>query len=106
MRGQPVSDVKTPFYGNVKRYADSGGRIFASHLHFNWLWTRPGAVAHDRDLHRRLAGGNRSAGRRSTATVDTTFPKGAALADWLVAVGATPTRGQIALYDRRTPSRR
>jgi hypothetical protein len=30
-----------------------------------------------------------------TALVDTTFPKGAALADWLMATGASTTRGQV-----------
>jgi hypothetical protein len=96
--GSQYADVKMPFYGNVKKYGDSGGRIFASHLHFNWLWKGPApwpttAV---------YTGGSKEENdppNPVTATVDTTFPKGAALADWLVAVGATPTRGQIPLYD-------
>jgi hypothetical protein len=33
--------------------------------------------------------------------VDTTFPKGRALADWLVAANVSPTYGQIALSDTR-----
>ena len=32
-----------------------------------------------------------------TASVDTSFPKGAALADWLVNTAASTTRGQISL---------
>ena len=32
-----------------------------------------------------------------TAMIDTSFPKGVAFADWLVNVGATPTRGQIVI---------
>ena len=35
--------------------------------------------------------------RPSTASVDMSFPKGAALADWLVNNGASTTRGQISL---------
>ena len=33
--------------------------------------------------------------------VDTTFPKGAALADWLVGVGATSTHGEIPISQPR-----
>jgi len=96
--GSQYADVKMPFYGNVKRYGDSGGRIFASHLHFNWLWKGPAPWP----MTANYTGGSKEANdppNPSTATVDTSFPKGVALADWLTAVGATPTRGQIDLYD-------
>jgi hypothetical protein len=101
--GSQYADVKMPFYGNVKRYGDSGGRIFASHLHFNWLWKGPAPWP----MTAVYTGGSKEENDPPSpgepgfvpATVDTTFPKGAALADWLVAVGATPTRGQIDLYD-------
>ncbi len=96
--GSQYADVKMPFYGNMKGYGDSGGRIFASHLHFNWLWKGPAPWP----MTAVYTGGSKEENDPpdpATATVDTTFPKGAALADWLVAVGATPTRGQIQLYD-------
>jgi hypothetical protein len=96
--GSQYADVKMPFYGNVKRYADSGGRIFASHLHFNWLWKGPAPWPSTA----MYTGGSQEAQdppNPSTATIDTTFPKGAALADWLSANGASPTRGQIQIYD-------
>jgi len=96
--GSQYADVKMPFYGNVKKYADSGGRVFASHLHFNWLWKGPAPWPSTATY----TGGSQEAQdppNPSTATVDTTFPKGAALADWLSANGASPTRGQIQIYD-------
>lgn len=34
----------------------------------------------------------------TTGNVSTTFPRGAALADWLVSVGASPTRGSLQLF--------
>ncbi|MBC8132075.1 MAG: carboxypeptidase regulatory-like domain-containing protein [Deltaproteobacteria bacterium] len=94
--GSQYADVKMPFWANMKHYADTGGRIFASHLHFNWLqygpapW--PGTAVY-------LGGNTVDPASPGISTVDTTFPKGAALADWLVAVGASTTRGQIQLWD-------
>jgi hypothetical protein len=82
--------AKMPYLANVKQYADMGGRIFDDHLHFYWIYkgiapwpTTASWIGVGTDL------GN------ITASVDTTFPKGAALADWLVNVGASPTRGMI-----------
>jgi len=77
----------------VKDFADAGGRIFGSHWHNAWIFDGPapwptvakrssGAHGFDVDV---------------TAMIDTTFPKGVAFADWLVNVGATPTRGQIVI---------
>ncbi|HMF44430.1 MAG TPA: carboxypeptidase-like regulatory domain-containing protein [Polyangia bacterium] len=96
--GSQYADVKMPFYGNVKKYADSGGRIFASHLHFNWLWKGPAPWPSTAAY----TGGSQEAQdppNPSTATIDTTFPKGMALSTWLSAVGATTTPGQIVIYD-------
>ena len=99
VRGQPVRRRQDA----VLRQREEGTPIRAaasspSHLHFNWLWKGPApwpATAV-------YTGGSKEANdppNPSTATIDTTFPKGAALADWLAAVGASPTRGQIQLYD-------
>jgi hypothetical protein len=96
--GSQYADVKMPFYGNMKRYGDSGGRIFASHLHFNWLWKGPAPWP----MTAVYTGGSKEENdppNPSTALIDTTFPKGVALADWLAANGASPTRGQIQIYD-------
>ena len=104
--GNPLSAIKRPFYGNMKQYGDSGGRIFASHLHFTWLWDKNAPAAWP-STATYTGGSDEDQDPPSdptepgfvSSTIDTTFPKGAALADWLVAVGATPTRGQIPLYD-------
>jgi hypothetical protein len=72
-------------------YANLGGRIFASHWHQQWLQRGPrpfpdvASFVDEPDI-----GDIR-------ADVVTTFPKGQALAEWLVNVGATNTLGKIAL---------
>jgi hypothetical protein len=72
-------------------YANLGGRVFASHWHQLWLQRGPepfpqiAEFIDEDDLD------------DITADVDTSFPKGAALADWLVNVGASSQRGRIDL---------
>jgi hypothetical protein len=72
-------------------YANLGGRIFASHWHQLWLQEGPepfpdiAEFVDEDDLN------------EITADVVTTFPKGQALAQWLVNVGASTQRGRIDL---------
>ncbi len=72
-------------------YTNLGGRVFASHWHQLWLQRGPepfpeiAEFVDEDDLN------------EITADVVTTFPKGAALADWLVNVGASTQPGRIAL---------
>ena len=73
-------------------YANAGGRVFASHWH-NW-WFEKGP-----DPMPTVATFNHRSDPASplTATIDTTFPKGEALADWLVNVGGSTTKGQLSI---------
>jgi len=93
--GSQLESAKMPYLGNMKRYADNGGRIFADHLHSVWIrqglppWPATATwIGVGDDLPTPITG-----------TVDTSFPKGAALADWLVANNASTTRGQISLVN-------
>jgi hypothetical protein len=76
----------------LKQYADMGGRVFASHWHNYWFehgpapWPGIANFDHQADLPIPF-----------TATIDTTFAKGTALADWLVNVGGSTTRGQLVI---------
>jgi hypothetical protein len=79
-------------------YASAGGRLFVTH--YGYMWIGQGAAPfptsgtwdtqHPADL-----------GDPVLSTIDTSFPKGKALAEWLVNVGVTPTPGQIPLYEPR-----
>ncbi|HET6280143.1 MAG TPA: carboxypeptidase regulatory-like domain-containing protein [Polyangia bacterium] len=73
----------------LQSYADVGGRVFASHWHNYWIRSGPAPLSTIG-----MFGGNGNL-NMITATIDTSFPKGNALADWLVAVGASTMRGQL-----------
>jgi hypothetical protein len=73
-------------------YMNFGGRVFASHWHNYWLEHGPAPLPtvatfnHQSDLPSPF-----------TAQIDTSFAKGSALADWLVSVGGSITRGQLVI---------
>lgn len=75
-------------------YADLGGRIFASHWHNYWLEAGPGQLPsvatfnHQPDLSNPF-----------TAHIDQSFPKGMALATWLVNVGASAVLGDLVITE-------
>jgi len=72
-------------------YTTLGGRLFASHLHNIWFAQGPGmvpTVGTWRDLQP-------DPPSPSVATINQTFPKGEALAKWLVNVGASTMQGQM-----------
>ncbi len=84
-------DQSTTAQGNMIAYANAGGRVFATHYSYVWLyddapfsgtanWTVDGPAPIDQ-----------------VGTIDTSFPKGATLAQWLKNVGASTTLGQIPL---------
>lgn len=73
------------------QYIGTGGRMFATHYHYTWLKNSPEAS------FRSVATWNdpASAYGNETDSVDTSFPKGQALAKWLVENGASTTEGEI-----------
>jgi hypothetical protein len=89
--GSTYQDQKQPYLANMKGYADGGGRIFAEHLQSTWIRRGPDPwpstatwIGTGPDLPSPL-----------TDLVNVTFPKGAALADWLVSTGASTVSGRL-----------
>jgi hypothetical protein len=77
-------------------YASLGGRLFASHWHHRWISRGPDpfpAVGTWSDQE--------NPDSPSTATVNQSFPKGMALAEWLVNVGASTMLGQMQVLEPR-----
>lgn len=74
----------------MHEYASKGGRIFASHWHNYWLeegpapWPATATWDHQNDPSEPFTG-----------IIDQSFPKGQALSEWLVNVGASTTPGEM-----------
>ena len=81
---------------NLTNYANSGGRVFLSHLHFYWLQMSP-MFAPTAMYVGNLEPPTDSASDPLDLTVNQTFPKGMALAQWLAGpiVMASTTLGRI-----------
>lgn len=82
---------------NLRKYLDAGGRVFASHFHYDFFkkpsgnplaatanWTSGSSNAGDRDMN-----------------VDTGFAKGQAFSEWLVEAKASTTAGIVPATDLR-----
>jgi hypothetical protein len=87
-------------FSNVQAYADQGGRVFGSHYHNYWV--RPDkfdeALAPYPEVAT-FASSQHGFEVDVVAEVNASFPKGAALRDWLANVGASPTPGQLTISD-------
>ena len=112
----------------LKTFLDNGGRAFLEHYHYSWLRggvivgnmvTMPSAEGATIDYQRKYTQTPfppiavwqspvdpfaYAPGGDSTYSIDTSFFKGSDMADWLVNVGASTTRGSISLIDVRQPA--
>jgi hypothetical protein len=79
---------------NLMDYTALGGRVFASHWHNIWLqrgpspWPTTATWNFARDLRIPI-----------TATIDQTFPKGRALAEWLLNVQGSTVLGNVVIRE-------
>lgn len=80
---------------NLRDYLDTGGRVFATHYHYTWFKNSP------QPDWQQTADWGSGAGSDGVHDVDMSFPKGAAFAEWLLAVNASSTLGKIQLTEIR-----
>jgi hypothetical protein len=81
----------------VVNYANAGGRIFATHYSYVWLFDDAWSVTANWDVDQIPNFSNDP----ENGTIVTSFPKGLELAQWLKFIGATPTQGTIQLNTLR-----
>jgi hypothetical protein len=95
--GATFEDIKpTAARQAMYDYASLGGRVFASHWHHIWFSKGPAPVPGVATW-----GDQKDPQSPAVGTINTSFPKGQALADWLVNVGASTTPGQFDIVDGR-----
>jgi hypothetical protein len=77
---------------NLVNYANAGGRVFTTHFSYIWLFqTAPFSSTAQWNVEQHPSPANQ------TGYVNIFFPKGLALAQWLVNVGASTVLGEIPL---------
>jgi hypothetical protein len=86
---------------NLHRYANEGGRLFGGHFHNGVIDNRelPDDYPEFPEVVEFADGREDIEPTLFTASVNVGFDKGRALADWLVNVGGSTTRGEIAIND-------
>ncbi len=93
-QGGPTNQATPTGATNLLNYANSGGRVFATHYSYAWLNPAPPYNA----LFPPVANWvNDSTLNNGPATINTGFTDGATLAQWLQNAGASTSFGQIQL---------
>ncbi len=95
-------DTKGPAYENMRTYLNAGGRVFGSHYHLNFFGSSSEnggkAPAEFKSAAEWSLWGKTS--MREPYLIDTTFPKGKAMDDWL---SNLPTGGKWGPKVKKTP---
>jgi hypothetical protein len=94
------------------QYTNNGGRVLAEHFH--WSWIRTFSTTDSPPVVYASPYGNvatwidpistSAIGTSITTYIDTSFPKGQAMADWLLAVNATQSPGTLTLTGEVKPT--
>jgi hypothetical protein len=91
--GQQLSGKSVTAREALRDFVNIGGRVFASHWHNAWLQHGPA------DFQSVGTWNGQSA--NNPALIDTSFPKGETLADWMFEFGGSPVHGQVHINDKR-----
>jgi hypothetical protein len=80
---------------NVVDYTTLGGRVFATHFSYNWLYNdAPFSTTGTWDIQQH---GQATGDPDLTASIDQSFPKGVAFARWLRVIGSQAPLGEITI---------
>jgi hypothetical protein len=89
-KGGPT-DATGPVFPSIHDYVERGGRLFATHYHYTWF---KNSTADD---YRALADWKATSDDGQDQLIDTSFPKGMAMAQWMLANSASPSIGKVKL---------
>jgi hypothetical protein len=92
--GDPTSPTGDAARKNLVDYAGIGGRIFLTDLSYTWISQAPGPFGKAAKWYANAAE-DEPIEEPLHVFIDTTFPKGDALATWLQDVKATTTKGEL-----------
>jgi len=96
------SSLQSGYQSNVIAYANAGGRIFNTHYSYVWLYNdSPFKGTANWDVNQVDSHTTSEFPPDQTGYINTTFPEGLELAEWLQNIGASTTQGQIALNTLR-----
>jgi hypothetical protein len=99
----PARDSIGAAYTNMKSYLEAGGRLIGEHYQYNWFGStgQCGGTCKGPADFNGVAAWGATAQTTPPETVDVSHPRGQVFSDWLVAVGASTTAGQLPLNDVR-----
>ncbi len=92
-----TTDKDDKAMANLVSYANAGGKVFTTHYGYVWLQSSTDPIWKGLTTWATLTDSVASL----PATIDESFPKGKAMAEWLQNVGATKTQGQLDIIDAR-----
>jgi hypothetical protein len=94
--GDELPGPKDGHRAALRDYLDAGGRVFATHYHYNWFQGDAPA-----DLQSVATFTSNANGFEGPVDIDQSFPKGVALAEWMAFVDGSSPFGQFHVVDGR-----